>query len=205
MYSLSKIDPMKIDPEQIRVAIRVDESVNATRGSAQITMGYKVEDSDIHEEHQFDVQLINAQTLTPKLTRGMQPGERVTVMSLKPEDAHTMRDFQQRLYQYKAAGIEGDGSFSLRLKDLCLDYALTDRDIPLTLFLYSESYEDFIVFINTELHDLFSDTDSDIGEVAFCEEIAAGRASYRGVPKHSCITKKCQNIPVKSQVYVSGS
>jgi hypothetical protein len=92
-----------------------------------------------------------------------------------------MRDFQQRLYQYKAAGIEGDGSFSLRLKDLCLDYALPDRDIPLTLFLKTEGHEDYIVFINTELHDLFSDTDSDIEGLVFCEEIAAGRASHRGL------------------------
>ena len=96
MYSLSKIDPMKLDPEQIRVAIRVDKSVNATRGSAQITIGYKAEDGSIDEEHEFDVQLTNAQTLTPKLTRGLLAGEQITVMSLSPEDARTMKDLQQR-------------------------------------------------------------------------------------------------------------
>jgi len=168
LYSLSKIDPMKIDPEQIRVAIRVDESVNATRGNAQITMGYKAEEAGIDEVHEFDVQLTSAQTLTPKLTRGMLAGERVTVMSLSPEDAHTMKDFQQRLYQYKAAGIEGDGSFNLRLKDLCLDSALPDGDIPLTLFFKTESQEEYIVFVKYELHDLFSDTDSDIDALVFC-------------------------------------
>ena len=171
MYSLSKIEPMNIDPEQIRVAIRVDESVNAAHGNAQITMGYKAEKAGIDEEHEFDVQLTSAQTLTPKLTRGKLAGERVTVMSLSAEDARTMRDFQQRLYQYKAAGIDGDGSFSLRLKDLCLDSALPDGDIPLTLFLKTESDEDYIVFVKHELHDLFSDTDSDIDALTFCEEM----------------------------------
>lgn len=144
MYSLSKIDPMKTDPEQIRVAIRVNESVNAAHGSAQ--------------------------TLTPKLTRGMLPGDKVTVMSLSPKDARTMKELQQRLYKYKTMDGDGEGSFGLRLQELCLDKELPDGDIPLTLFLKTESHEDYIVFIKTELHDLFSDTDSDIAAVPFCEE-----------------------------------
>jgi hypothetical protein len=173
MYSLSKIEPMNIDPEQIRVAICVDESVNASRGNAQITMGYVAEEAGKDEEHKFDVQLTSTQTLTPKLTRGMLDGERVTVMSLSAEDARTMRDFQQRIYQHKAAGIEGEGSFSLRLKDLCLDKALPSGDIPLTLFLKTESHQDYIVFVKYELHDLFSDTDSDIDTIPFCEALDA--------------------------------
>ena len=176
MYSLSKIDPMKTDPEQIRVAIRVDESVNAEHGSAQITIGYQAEDGSIDEEHEFDVQLTSTQTLTPMLTKGMLPGERVTVMSLSPENAHTMRDFQQRLYQHKVAhgNSDNDGSFGLRLQDLCLDKALPEGDIPLTLFLKTEGREDYIVFFKTELHDLFSDTDSEIDELVFCEDMAVG-------------------------------
>jgi len=174
MYSLSKIDPMKTDPEQIRVAIRVHESVNAAHGSAQITIGFKAEDGSIDEEHEFDVILTTTQTLTPKLTRGLLPGEQVTVMSLSKDDARTMRDFQQRLYERKAAGgnDNGGGSFGLRLQDLCLDKALPDGDIPLTLFLKTESHDDYIVFFKTELHDLFSDSDSDIDALPFCEEIA---------------------------------
>lgn len=171
MYSLSQIDPLQTDPEQIRVAIRVNESVNATYGSAQITMGYKADDGSIDEEHEFDVQLTSAQTLTPKLTRGMLPGEQVTVMSLSPQDARTMKDFQQRLFKYDAAGGDGDGSFTLRLRELCLDKKLPGGDIPLTLFLRTESHEDYIVFVKYELHDLFSDTDSDIDALTFCEDM----------------------------------
>jgi len=168
MYSLSKIDPMKIDPEQIRVAVRVNESVNVTRGNAQIAVGYKADDGSIDEEHEFDVQLTGAQTLTPKLTRGLLPGERVTVMSLSPEDARTMKDFQRRLYKYTAADGDGDGSFTLRLRELCLDKELPDGDIPLSLFLKTESHEDYIVFIKYELHDLFSKNDNDIDGLPFC-------------------------------------
>lgn len=170
MYNLSKIDPMKTDPEQIRVAIRVNESVNAARSSAQITIGYKAEDGSIDEEHEFDVQLTSAQTLTPSLTKGMQPGEKVTVMSLSPKDARTMKELQQRLYKYKAIDGDGNGSFGLSLQEFCLDEDLPDGDIPLTLFLKTEIHEDYIVFIKTELHDLFSDADSDIDAVPFCEE-----------------------------------
>jgi len=50
MYGLSKIDPMKINPEQIRVAIRVDESVNSARGSAQIKMSYMAEEAGIDDD-----------------------------------------------------------------------------------------------------------------------------------------------------------
>ena len=116
MYSLSKIDPMRIDPEQIHVAIRVHESVNAMRGSAQIAVGYKADDGSMDEEHDFDVQLTSART---------------------------MKDFQQRLYKYTAA--DGDGSFTLRLRELCLDKELPDGHIPLTLFLKTESHEDSLV------------------------------------------------------------
>ena len=56
------------------------------------------------------------------------------------------------------------------MKDLCLDSALPDRDIPLTLFLKTETYEDYIVFIKYELHDLFSDADGDIDALTFCKD-----------------------------------
>jgi len=173
MYSLSKLDPMKIDPEQIRVAIRVNKDVNVTRGSAQISIGYKAEDDSINEEFEFDVQLTNALTLTPTLTRGSLPNDLVTVMSLTPEDARTMRNLQRRILEYKAAGIEGEGSFSLRVGDLCLDKALPDDDVPLTLFLKTETAEDYIVFIKTELHDLFSDNDVD--PLGLCRETALNK------------------------------
>ena len=173
MYSLSKIEPLQTNPEHIRVAIRVNESVNATHGSAQIIIGYKAEDGSIDEEYEFDVRLTSAQTLTPKLTRGMLPGERVTVMSLLPQDARIMKDIQQRVYKYDAAGGDGDGIFSLRLRKLCLDKKLPDGDIPLTMFLRTESHEDYIVFVRYELHDLFSDTNSDIDSLPFCEDMLA--------------------------------
>ena len=178
MYSLSKIDPMKTDPEQIRVAIRVDDSVNAAHGSAQITIGYKAENGNIDEEHEFEVQLTSAQTLTPMLTKGILPGERVTVMCLSASDAHTMRDLQQRLYQHKKTyGNDDDnGSFGLRLQDLCLDKALPDGEIPLTLFFKTENNEDYIVFFKTEVHEVFADTDSDINKLVFCDEITDGDA-----------------------------
>jgi len=171
LYSLSKIDPMKTDPEQIRVAIRVHESVNATRSKTQIMMSYKAEDHDINEEHDFDVQMNSAQTLTPILTRGMLPGEQVTVLSLTPEDARTMKDFQRRLYQYKADKLGGEGSFTLQITQLCLDKELPEDDLPLTLFLKTENNEDYIVFIKKQLKDLFSDTDSDIDRLPFCDEM----------------------------------
>jgi hypothetical protein len=170
LYSLSKLDPMKTDPEQIRVAIRVNESVNATLSNTQITTGYKADDGSIDEEHQFVVQLNSAQTLTPKLTRGLLSGERVTVMSLSPQDAQIMRDFQQRLASYLADGGDGDGSFSLRMRELCLDKPLPDGKIPLTLFLKTENQDDYIVFVKTELHDAFSDNDSNVDDLPFCEE-----------------------------------
>jgi hypothetical protein len=174
MYGLSKIDPIKTDPEQIRVAIRVHESVNAAHGSVQITIGYKAEDGSIDEEHEFDVQLTSAQTLTPRLTNGLLPGEQVTVMSLSPDDARTMRDFQHRLYKYKATADDGDddASFGVHVKELCLDEPLPDGDIPLTLFLKTEIHEDYITFFKTELHDLFFENDSEIDKLPFCEELA---------------------------------
>ena len=174
MYSLSKIDPMKADPEQIRVAIRTNEAVNVTRDGAQIAMSFKAEDHNINEAFEFDVQLTGAPTLTPKLTRGSLSGEQVTVMSLMPEDARTMRDFQQRLFNYEADGIKGQGSFTLRLRNLCLDKPLPQGDIPLTLFLKTETNEDYIVFIKTELHETFSDIDSEHDVLALCQATAVG-------------------------------
>jgi hypothetical protein len=173
MYSLSKIDPMKTDPEQIRVAIRVDESVNASHSSASIVMAYKVEDGSLNEEHTFNVQLNSAQTLTPKLLKGMEPGEKVTVMSLTPEDARIMRDFQTRLFQYKADKIKGEGSFSLNVGKLCLEEELPEDSVSLTLFLKTEYNEDYIVFIRTQLSDLFAKTDSEIDKLPFCEDMLA--------------------------------
>ena len=172
MYSLSKIDPMKADPEQIRVAIRTNKAVNVTRDGAQIAMSFKAEDHNINEAFEFDVQLTNAPMLTPKLTNGLRPDEQVTVMSLSPEDARTMRDYQQRLFKYKSSDVKGQGSFTLKLGNLCLDKPLPEGDIPLTLFLKTGSNEDYIVFINTELHDAFSNIDSEIDVLALCS--AAG-------------------------------
>ena len=170
MYSLSKIDPLKADPEQIRVAIRTNEAVNVTRDGAHIAMSFKAEDHDISEAFEFDVQLTTAPTNTPKLISGSLPGEQVTVMSLTSEDARTMRDFQQRLFKYEADGIKGQGSFTLGLGNLCLDKPLPQGDIPLTLFLKTETNEDYIVFIKTELHEAFSDIDSEFDVLGLCQK-----------------------------------
>jgi hypothetical protein len=171
MYSLSKIDPMTADPEQIRVAIRVDDSVNATRGSAQIVTTYQSEDGSIDEEHTFDVQMTSVQKLTAKLLKGTLPGEKVTVMSLTAADAATMRGFQQRVFESQKAEVKATGSFSLRFGQLCLDRDLPEGDVPLTLFLKTQTNEDYIVFIKTDLNQLASDTDSDLGQLPFCDDM----------------------------------
>jgi hypothetical protein len=171
MYSLSKIDPMTADPEQIRVAIRVDDSVNATRGSAQIVTTYQSEDGSIDEEHTFDVQMTSVQKLTAKLLKGTLPGEKVTVMSLTAADAATMRGFQQRIFESQKAEVKATGSFSLRFGQLCLDRDLPEGDVPLTLFLKTQTNEDYIVFIKTDLNQLASDTDSDLGQLPFCGDL----------------------------------
>ena len=118
---------------------------------------------------EFDVQLTNTPTLTPKLIRGSLPDEQITVMSLTPEDARTMRGFQQRLFTYESEGIKGQGSFTLKLGNLCLDKPLPQGDIPLTLFLKTGTNEDYIVFIKTELHEAFSDIDSEFDVLALCQ------------------------------------
>ena len=50
-------------------------------------MSYQAEKAVIDEEHEFDVQLTIAQALTPKLSKGLLAGERVTVIRLSTEDA----------------------------------------------------------------------------------------------------------------------
>jgi len=199
MYSLSKLDPMTMDPEQIRVAIRVNESVNATQGSAQIITSYKTEDGSMSEEHTFNVQLTNAQTLTPKLTRGLLPGEQVTVMSLTPEDAHTMRGFQKRLIAFKSADVEGTGSFTIKFGKLCLDKEMPEDDVPLTLFVKTETNEDYIIFIKTNLNDLFSDTDNNIDQLPFCEGTPVGGASSAGREPSPKKTNQTTHLQAQTQ------
>ena len=50
--------------------------------------------------------------------------------------------------------------------------ALPQGDIPLTLFLKTETNEDYIVFIKTELHEAFSDIDSEFDVLALCQAAA---------------------------------
>ena len=44
---------------------------------------------------------------------------------------------------------------------------------PPERFLKTENNEDYIVFIKTQLDDLFSNTDSDIDKLPFCEDMLA--------------------------------
>ena len=162
---------MKTDPEQIQVAIRVNEAVNASRGSALITVSYQAEDGSIDEEHEFDVSLTKTQELTPALIKGLLPGEQVTVMSLSPEAASNMKDFQQRLFEYKKTGGDGSGSFGVNFGKFCLDSKLPNGRIPLTLFLKTDSTDDYIVFIKTDFRDLLSEIESGTERIPGCEEI----------------------------------
>jgi hypothetical protein len=60
--------------------------------------------------------------------------------------------------------------FSRSICSFCLALVamLPDGDTPLTLFLKTDNHEDYIVFIKTDLDELFSKTDSDIDTLALC-------------------------------------
>ena len=148
MYKMSQMDPMTMDPAQIRVAIKTDQTVEVKKGAATITFQYQSEDKSINIDKIFEVAIDNQNEAAYALFGKLKPTEVVTSLSLTPEDAKLFRQFQQTIANHKANNGKGTGSFGLGLTDFCLPDPMPERDLLVDVYLQTDQQDGFFKFLS---------------------------------------------------------
>lgn len=161
MYEMATFDPLSIQPDELVLALRANESVIITKGSVEIKLAYSVpaygEYAAVDRKHTFlvDVDRI-AQTkktedsdLLPEiLLDGIEVNEQVTILRLNQQDAKEMMETQKLIKRYRDLDVKGKGMFSFSLNQSCIINSENLDSLFVDLFLKTSNEESFFVFFD---------------------------------------------------------
>ena len=161
MYEMATFDPLSIQPDELVLALRANESVIITKGSVEIKLAYSVpaygEYAAVDRKHTFlvDVDRIaqtkktEASDLLPEiLLDGIEVNEQVTILRLNQQDAKEMMETQKLIKRYRDLDVKGKGMFSFSLNQSCIINSENLDSLFVDLFLKTSNEESFFVFFD---------------------------------------------------------
>jgi hypothetical protein len=170
MYKLATLDPLSIDPAQLKLALRTDQVVEVATGSVVMQLEYSSPAHDdlpaIERKHKFSVaverfeanrttnarqagdQQLSINSLPEVLLDDMLPSEQVTLLFLNEQDAKDMAETQRIAKQYKAAGAKGTGMLGFSFNQSCLLNTENMDSLDVDLFLKTAKDQAFFKFFD---------------------------------------------------------
>ncbi|MBK8456527.1 MAG: hypothetical protein IPL47_04925 [Phyllobacteriaceae bacterium] len=144
---LSGLDPLLADPSVLSLAAVMPVPTKLRDGDVIMTISVSAPAplGAIEETFLFDVTeagdtpgiIVNAGT------------ERLHKLVLTGEDAGRMRAVQAKIKAAKAAGIHGQGKFSVGIKGGCLDGRLGDGPLIAAVFMRTQTAEDYFPLLKS--------------------------------------------------------
>jgi hypothetical protein len=166
------MDPMEIDPGQLKIAFRSDERINVLPNTVFIALAYKTADGEQLVDDQYLVNVARNRSLPPELLVGRVAGEALTVLELAADDALRMRMAQTLIKPFKDKQEEGDGSFTVSLKDsVCVLEAIPQGPLLLDVFLQTDPRAGYFMFMeNVDLREQENQVETNLDTLPQCEK-----------------------------------
>ncbi|NVK24522.1 MAG: hypothetical protein HWE10_06315 [Gammaproteobacteria bacterium] len=190
MYKMATLDPLAIEPSELRLALRTDQVVKVKTGSVTMQLEFTVPAHkhlpSLERKHKFDIEVkqfdVNqssnmgeaetkmAHQLPEILLDGIQVNEQVTLLYLSPQDAEAMAETQAQIKKYKAAGAKGKGMLSFDFNESCLLNTEQMVSLPVDLFLKTAKGEEFFMFFeDLDVVKQASERDVDLKQINRCD------------------------------------
>lgn len=158
MYKMATLDPLSIDPHELKLALRTEQVVEVAKGSVVMQLEYSTpavgEYSAVDRKHKFNVAVerfedtSSAQTLPSILLDGIEANEQVTLLFLSAQDATEMAETLRIVREYKAADIKGRGMIGFSFNQNCLLNTETMKSLEVDLFLKTAEKEQYFMFFD---------------------------------------------------------
>lgn len=177
MVRLSQLDPFAMDPNQVKIAVISHRALRVHKGDVQMNLGYQAEDQSLVVQDVYLVEVSGPEEIGVgrELSQQLTPQQIVTVMHLSQADAQQLRASQRLIAQHQQSGAKGQGSFGISVTSSCLQEALPEGELLVSIYLKPAVDSGFIKVID-EL-DLYQQSDikdiKDIKNWPRCEASAA--------------------------------
>lgn len=170
LVKLARLSPLEADPHSIRLAVRAPQDLNVRDGDITLTIAFNGEtaQSSILEQFKADIVRSRSASSYPGLEKEGRAGEALTVAALTPEDATRMREIQNKIKLWRAAGIKGSGSFSVAATG-CLLKQMSDEEMLLTIWLQTARDEPFFMITrNADIGKALDSQGKSVSQIAAC-------------------------------------
>ena len=173
MYKMATLDPLEINPEEFRVAVRTEKNFMVKTGQVKVAIKVINDDETIFIDDIYYPENNAKLAVSQELIDGMLPHEAVSVLQLSEKDAIKLTGTHKQLREFKENDIKHTNSFSLsiNLGAPCVeDFDITTlKAAQFDIFMQTEATQEFFMFIkNLMIEDIpeaeVSDESSDANE-----------------------------------------
>lgn len=168
MVKLSRITPLDANPADMRFAVRSPSNLRVRGGDISVTLAFDTGDVATSFVEVYRP-IVNEDALPGQgIAIGTQDGSHLAIARFSDADARSMKAAQTRVKSLRAAGVEGQGSFSVDATG-CRQGQLPGGPVFLTTWLKTAPAEDYFVLTrNIDLRKVLKKAGKDISDIRVC-------------------------------------
>jgi len=140
---LRGMDPLEVDPAQLKVAIRADERIGIPDDGVHISLKFDAEDGSLNIDDTYVVEIIRTPILTSELVDDKARWESVTMLQLSESDAQRMTRAQSLLKPYTDGRAGGSLSFGVDVKGVCAHSPIPPGKVLVDIFVRARDNDGF--------------------------------------------------------------
>jgi hypothetical protein len=148
VIKLRKVNPLDVDPAQLKIAVRADERIGIREGGVQISLKFDADDGSLNIDDTYVVEVIRNPILRPELFSGKAAWETVTVLQLSDSDARQMTRVQSLLKPYTDGRAAGTLSFGVDVKGVCAYSPVPKGTLLIDIFVQANDIDGFFAITN---------------------------------------------------------
>jgi hypothetical protein len=173
MYTLKSLDPMEVDPAQLKVAVRADERIGIPRDGVHLSLKFDADDGSLNIDDTYVVEVIRNPILTPELYDDKAKWESVTVLQLSEKDAQRLARVQSLLKPYTDGSASGSLSFGVDVKGVCAHSPIPPGRVLIDIFVQASTEDGFFAITrDLDLRQGADGSDTMIAGLSECQNLA---------------------------------
>lgn len=180
MYKMATLDPLSLEPHDLKLALRTEQTVEVATGSVVMQLEYSMSAQKgfptTERKHKFNVAVERFDTkhqehqLPDVLLDGIGATEQVTLLYLNEQDAEEMSETLKIVREHKAADIKGKGMIGFSFNQNCLLNTQTMKSLEVDLFVKTAKAEGFfMLFDDVDVIEQAHDEDINLKQLNKCD------------------------------------
>lgn len=139
---LARIDPMRADPADFRLAVRAPDALLVRDGDIKLRLSFDGGTADTRLIEEYAAVIDDASAATPGLPGTPGDGTRRYVAALTPEDAASFTRAQSRILDWRERGFQGKGSLAVSATG-CAAAPFPPGPVYISTFMQTAPGDDF--------------------------------------------------------------